>query len=371
MLSRATADKSSPQQRGKYLTIVTGASGNHMDVLFTNLLASIQWRILDRFDESYFDHLRVLVYDLDVEENLRSKNRERISKIPFVEYRSFDYDSYPSFFNITQFAGEYAWKPTIIEDIVREEQSHNGEREVNLVYWIDSGLLVSRNCKDFDADVKHCLEHGIYTPRGGKNISKVCHQGTADYLGISKEMFHSNDHTLVSAGIFLVDVMNTTTYDKIVKQWAECALVEDCIAPPGATFRNHHQDQAALAVLLAKHSIQISARAGEIIMYGRQSTSCVVRGRENGFKIPDPWRLFVKSQELIQLKNETKSHFCENQEWAPGSAISCYERMLHLKNTYKMTDDDAKIAILDQGCACIRGKVVHEDYLPTPNPNDG
>ena len=63
----------------------------------------------------------------------------------------------------------YAWKPTIIEEMVREEQAYNNAREVNLVYWIDSGLMVK--CEDFDTAVEHLsLQHGIYTPR---NVSKI------------------------------------------------------------------------------------------------------------------------------------------------------------------------------------------------------
>lgn len=250
-----------PSQSGKFLTIITGASGNHMSVLFTNIMATVKWRIVDRLNESYFDHLRVIVYDLDVDESTKSKNKERISSIPFAEYRSFDFDHYPAHFNIKVNRGNYAWKPAIIEEVVREEQANNNEREVNLVYWIDSGLVISTKCEDFDTDVEHCLKHGIYTPHNGR-LSRNCHPGTAHYLNISEEMYNSGSG--VSAGIFLVDVKNKTVYDRIVKPWVDCAMVEDCIAPPGASIdeRNHNYDQAALSALLAKHSIQLTTKPG-------------------------------------------------------------------------------------------------------------
>ena len=105
------------------------------------------------------------MYDLDIKDDLRSSNKKRISEqAPFVEYRPFDYASYPPHFNIKIHAGKYAWKPTIIEEVA--------ERDLNLVYWIDSGLVISLNCVDFDSDAKHCLEHGIYTPRNGAGISE-------------------------------------------------------------------------------------------------------------------------------------------------------------------------------------------------------
>ena len=209
-----------------------------MGVLFNNILATVQWRLFDRIHDSYFDHIRVIVYDLDIEDDLRNNNKRRISEqAPYVEYRPFDYATYPPHFNIKVNAGEYAWKPTIIEEVVREEQVHI-ERDVNLVYWIDSGLVISLNCVDFDSDVKHCLEHGLYTPRNGAGISKSTDKRTAEYLKLSDELYYSRSTFAVSAGIFLVDVKNRTIYDKIVKPWTECARVKQCIAPDGSCLRD-------------------------------------------------------------------------------------------------------------------------------------
>lgn len=44
-------------------------------------------------------------------------------------------------------------------------------------------------------------------------------------------------------------------------------------------------------------------------------------------------------------------YYCRNQEWAkPGYVISCYKRVLHTKGAYKMSDHDAKVLTLDEGC---------------------
>ncbi len=343
-----------PSPSGKFLTIVTGASGNHMDVLFTNLMATVKWRIVDRFHDSYFDHLRVIAYDLDVDESTKSKNKERISSIPFAEYRSFDFNHYPAHFNIEVNRGNYAWKAAIIEEVVREEQANNNKREVNLVYWIDSGLVITTKCEDFDTDVEHCLQHGIYTPRNAP-LNHSCHPGTAAYLNISEEMYKSGSG--VASGIDLIDVKNKTVYDRIVKPWVDCSMVENCIAPPGASLRNHRYDQGVLSALLAKHAIQLTTKPGEAISTGPKSsasTSCVVRGNENRNGIPEGV-LFNKEREKIISKadNGTMSvrYYCEGQEWF-NTAISCHERVLYLKSSYKLSDHDSKVAILDQGCLC-------------------
>lgn len=178
--------------------------------------------------------------------------------------------------------GAYAWKPTIIEEVVREEQGSNNERGVNLVYWIDSGLVVTTKCTDFDTDLEHCLRHGIYTPCGGR-VKSSCHKGTADYLNISEELWMNGSG--VSAGIFLTDVKNKTVYDRIVKPWFDCALVKECIAPPGATLQNHKYDQGVLSALLAKNFIQLTEKQGETLKFGKQSNK-LHRAREGKWKGP-------------------------------------------------------------------------------------
>lgn len=160
----------------KTLTIVTGTSNNHFGILFHNLIASVKWRIMDRIDESYFDHVRFVVYDLDREERLISEHKRKLANIPFAEYRVFNYTQYPEHFDINQiFHGQYAWKPAIIEEIVKEEQQDSHSKEISMVYWIDSGLLVSSKCKDFGPDIEHALVHGIYTVRSIINISFAYH----------------------------------------------------------------------------------------------------------------------------------------------------------------------------------------------------
>ena len=160
-----------------------------------------------------------------------------------------------------------------------------------------------------------------------------------------------------------MDVKNKTIYDRIVKPWFDCAMVEDCIGPEGTSIanKNHNYDQGALSALLAIESIQLTKKPGERIRYGKgmsSTTSCVIRGDERRGKVPNIENMiFTKhKEEIVREDNGTKNtqYYCRNQEWAkPGSGISCYERVLHTKKAYKMSDHDAKVLSLWDGDGCL------------------
>ena len=256
--------------------IVTGSSANHIKVLQLDLLWSIKEYILN--NPAFPFNVKVIFYDLDVSPELQVKNQQMLKSYPFVEYRTFDFASYPDFFDISIAAGEYAWKPIIVKEVVREQRSYGhsktGTRSISssFVYWLDAG-----NCIDgsrcpggpLTDSIAYASEFGIFTPRAGAQLSKYTHQGTADYLNLSQEIYKRRSSWMCSANIVLVDATNDKVYEDIILPWAECAQIKDCIAPPGSSKQGHHrQDQSVLSVLMAKH--------------GRDTpplgTSCIRRG---------------------------------------------------------------------------------------------
>jgi len=268
--------------------IVTGSSENHIKFLEIDLLASIKKVILNNRAAFPFD-VKVIFYDLDIDPELQAKHEQMIKSYTFVEYRKFDYASYPDFFDIRVAIGEYAWKGTIIEEVVREQRNkatrkivanaNGGKRSPSFVYWIDAGLKLNPDCNPpLSVDIAYASETGIFTPKSQGSLSYYTDNRTANYLNLPQDIYKANGSRMCSGGIVLVDINNDKVYEDIILPWAECAKIKECIAPEGSFKRiyhpeggftdgRHRQDQSVLSVLLAKHGHGI-----------HQWTSCIRRG---------------------------------------------------------------------------------------------
>lgn len=96
------------------LIVVTACNGNHFVYLNYMLYSLKQFNVW------------VIFYDLGLNPNDKTK----ILSWSRFAYRQFDYAKYPSYFDIRVKAGEYAWKPAIISEVMNEFQ-------MDLI-WIDS-----------------------------------------------------------------------------------------------------------------------------------------------------------------------------------------------------------------------------------------
>lgn len=259
--------------------IVTGFSANHIRVLEIDFLWSIKEYVLNN-PKFPFD-LRVIVYDLATNPELQVKNEGMLKSYPFVEYRKFDYPSYPDFFDVNIVSGEYAWKGVIVEEVVREQRNKVQSGLVksdgpSFVYWIDAGLRITSDCDPpLSREIPHALETGITTPTSQGALHEFTDKRTADYLGLPEDVYMKHESRTCSSGIVLIDANNDRVYEAIVKPWAECSKIKDCIAPEGSFKRvyneprgtgfkegGHRQDQSVLSVLLARDGRPITKWTG-------------------------------------------------------------------------------------------------------------
>ena len=219
------------------LILVSGSDSSHFKSL-VQLLESIM---------IYEKDTKVIIYDLGMtsEEVLIIEN-----SFPDFELRNFEYSKYPSFFNVKVNAGEYAWKPVIINTVLNEFKTS--------VCWLDGGNKVIKPLKN----IRKLIElYGFYSPFSKGIVSQWTHIKSLECLGISNDKNILNKRNI--NGACIAANYKNKKVRKLIKIWNDCALNKSCIAPEGSSRINHRQDQAILSALVYKHIPEI----GKKMMY--------------------------------------------------------------------------------------------------------
>jgi hypothetical protein len=214
--------------------VVTAASSNHFGAL-RYLLGSL--RALKA---------RVECYDL----GLAASEVAALPRWDGFFYHKFDYGAYPPHFHVDVAAGEYAWKPAIVADVVDRLRADGREADV---LWADAGTYV-----DTLEPIAERIQQsrGVWLRRSSGTMREWTHPGMFEFLHEDPDRFAdlpNADATLIgfATGHRSADV-RASVYDRIIAPWKACALAKACIAPHGSSRRNHRQDQAVLSYLIHK-----------------------------------------------------------------------------------------------------------------------
>ena len=215
---------------------VTAASRNHFEELMCNT----------KFFPSHFPGVKVLFYDL----GLSKRQAEHMKKLPYIEYRTFEFSRYPAHIKNLH---NYAWKILVIQRALSE---------VDGVAWFDASVRFRGN---FDSLKKRMISNksGVqyYINITRKTICSVAHPGTMEYFPMQK--FAAFANTPLAGGLVL---LNTFEVQRNIMKWATiCAITEDCISPPESIKEGgckfvfprerfsgcHRYDQAVFIILVA------------------------------------------------------------------------------------------------------------------------
>jgi len=175
-----------------------------------------------------------------------------------VIVRRFPYEKYPAFVNATINAGQYAWKPLLIQQLLSEWDG---------VIWSDAGnryltsldplmcvpppasLTRTRTPRRYKSTYARELGNGFYSDDSAGLVGSFMHPGLLKYFG-----FGALESTLPNCNAALLVFLHSSA--DLVKAWADCALVEQCIAPEGSSRKNHRQDQSVLTFLVYSGLLQ-------------------------------------------------------------------------------------------------------------------
>jgi hypothetical protein len=183
-----------------------------------------------RFIQRWEPLVRTTVWNL----GLSGEVEATIASMGWVDLRAFNYDDYPDYFDIGIDAGQYAWKPTIINEM--------NAGEAKLLVWLDAGCLVLGKLTWLRKIVGKL---GFFSPHSSGSLKKWTHPGTLEKLRFTGDpsLFGNLAATVVG---YRTDIPKAVA---LIQKWARCALDQDCIAPTGSSRLNHRQDQAVLSVL--------------------------------------------------------------------------------------------------------------------------
>jgi hypothetical protein len=158
-----------------------------------------------------------------------------------VKPTKFPFSEYPPHLNIDVNAGEYAWKPAIIW---RELEARHRS-----VCWMDAGNRLRMPIARVRLDL---LTHGFYSTESSGTVKDWTHPGLFDALGLPRSFAGLNANLNGSCIAFN---WRHERARALAKEWYECAMQKDIIAPAGSSRENHRQDQALLTVLAYRSGI--------------------------------------------------------------------------------------------------------------------
>jgi hypothetical protein len=210
--------------------IISGASSNHFKSL-TQFIGSVI---------KHSPQTTLIIYDLGLDVNEIAEINVLLSQIKKHEICTFNYSAYPSYFDINVNAGEYAWKPAIINEVASRYKNA-------LLLWCDSGNILQNDLSELWKTINNNL---IYSPVSSGDIKRWTHP-------LCLKWFNIYDYdTMMRSQNRNGAILGFNTQNKLVqvflRQYIGCAKDKTCIAPEGSSRENHRQDQAVFTILYYK-----------------------------------------------------------------------------------------------------------------------
>ena len=215
------------------LTIVTGANKYYFKSLC---------QLLNNINNTLYNYnLNLYVYDLGIDEiqinelfNLLNSFNKNIT----YNYIKFDYSKFPSYYNIYEKKGEYAWKSACIWQTYKNIDS-------NILMWCDSANLFTSS--SIEPLIDTIQKQGIYTPSSKHTVKEWTHNKCLEYFNIEHDNIILNLQQR-SGGMLCFDLNNISTHS-VIKEFYNLSKIKECIAPQGSNILNHRQDQALFTIL--------------------------------------------------------------------------------------------------------------------------
>ncbi len=214
------------------ICIVTGASQNH---------SKSMRQFLKSFDCSSY---LVYVWDLGLTQETHQAFLDEFGNT--IQMRVFDYSKYPEWFAMEKEAGQYAWKPTLIYETMKEVLTYYPH--IDVLFWCDAGNFCPDGNKNIEDIKTWTYRNQLYSPFSEGDIMRWTYPATWRWFQINDNdpflrKYENRNGAVMS---FFIKNMNI---QYLIYEFARCASIKECIAPEGSSRANHRQDQAVFSIL--------------------------------------------------------------------------------------------------------------------------
>ncbi len=187
--------------------------------------------------------IKCYVYDLGDLTNEYKNNL--INLYPNIILKNFDYNKYPDYFNVQINAGQYAWKPAIIHEVLQEELPNiNNIDEDHYLFWCDAGDILDNNINELLNITKR---NKIYSPDSEGDIKRWTYSKVIEYFNIENNQdalrFKNRNGAIYSF------YLNSIEVQQFICDFYKNCLDKNAICPDGSSRSNHRQDQSLFTIL--------------------------------------------------------------------------------------------------------------------------
>lgn len=275
------------------LTIVTGANKYYFKSLC---------QLLNNINNTLYNYnLNLYVYDLGIDEiqinelfNLLNSFNKNIT----YNYIKFDYSKFPSYYNIYEKKGEYAWKSACIWESYKNTDS-------DILIWCDSANLFTTS--SIEPLINIIQKQGIYTPSSKHTVKEWTHKKCLQYFNIESDNIILNLQQRFCSMICFD--LNNIGIHSVIKEFYDLSKIKECIAPHGSNILNHRQDQALFTILYYNYTnmkeLENECICFEFHKYKHEDFNNPDIIKEQTSLMPD--EQFIESDEKDNCNNESFS----------------------------------------------------------------